>query len=321
MISKHTILGIGAPIMDSLLRVSEEFITQLPGKRHGMQPIERVELVRLVDQSGQEPLTVAGGSAANTIRALAQLGYSTSLVGTVGRDALGEEFIKTIVQSGVKPLLKASDTPTARVLSLITPDGHRTCRAYRGASLELTEEDLSIDPFQAVRLVHIEGYALQNKGLIERALKLAQEVGAKVSFDLSSHEIVAAHRDRLITILPQVDIVIGNEDELYAFFGATLEEGCARLAEWCQIAVVLRGKAGCLVGTKQGVQKYAAYPVTAVDTTGAGDSLHRRIPTRLPSKSPYQNLGPLWCLARKCSGSSSRGQPLSQDLAEAPARN
>lgn len=271
--SSQSVLGIGGPIMDSLLRVSEEFITTLPGRRHGMQPIDYPTMLQIIQDSKQIPQVVAGGSAANTIKALAALGHSASLAGAIGRDALGQEFLHQMAETSVSPLLKSSDTPTGQVLCLITPDGHRTCRTYLGASQEYTGEDLDPTHFRGNQLVHIESYSFQNRDLTIRAAKLAKESGAKVSLDLSSHEIVAAHRTVLPDLLRSaVDIVVGNEDEVAAlFFSTTPEESCRLLAQWCEIAIVLQGKQGCLVGTKDGVAHYPAYVVEPLDTTGAGD--------------------------------------------------
>lgn len=270
--TSYTVLGIGAPIIDSLLPVSEEFITTVPGQRHGMQPVAYETLLDLIKQSGGQPMLVTGGSAANTVQALALLGRPTALMGTVGRDLLGQQFLEEITAAGVMPLLKTSDTPTAQVLCLITPNGHRTCRTYLGASIEFTGNDLQATQFSGLRLVHIEGYSLPNQDLTLRSMQLAKEAGALVSFDLSSHEIVAAHRPLLTHLLQNyVDIAIGNEEEIKALFNSSYEQGCQALAQWCDLAVVLRGREGCLIGTKEGIASYPAYPVVPLDTTGAGD--------------------------------------------------
>lgn len=268
----YIILGIGAPIMDSLLPVSEEFITAVPGKRHGMQPVDYATLQSLVRRSGSTPHLVTGGSTANTMQALAMLGRSTALAGMVGDDSLGRRFLQEIAERGVTSLIKTSSTPTAQVLCLITPDGHRTCRTYLGASLEFSADDLQPTQFENVQLVHIEGYSLPNPGLTLRSMQLAKAAGALVSLDLSSHETVAEHRTMLVELLRDyVDIVIGNEDELEALLGVSAEQGCATLAQWVEVAVVLRGADGCLIGNKETIVAYPAYPTVPLDTTGAGD--------------------------------------------------
>ncbi len=213
------------------------------------------------------------GSAANTIKALAHLGLSCALLASIGNDDAAQYFRRAFQSKGVTTLLVEKNRATAQVLALIGPDGHRTFRTFLGSAALMKPEDLTAKHFSNAKLVHIEGYALQHGDVAPRAMKLATESGAKLSIDLSSHEIVTIHREILLKLLREhASLVFCNEDEARILSeGGTAEDGCEILRHLCEVAVVSRGPKGCLIGNAEGIQAFPAYPVDAIDTTGAGD--------------------------------------------------
>lgn len=268
----YDVVGLGSPIIDYLLPVSESFLKQLPGPKHGMMTIGEPRFQSIIQASGQTPKKTTGGSCANTLEGLANLGHRCVLHGGVGNDAAGEQFLKRLQVQNIEPRLVYLDAPTYQVLCLIAPDGHRTFRAVPGAGAEFAVDHVDIKLLSEANLVHIEGYLIRNEGLLAYVARLAKAAGAFVSLDLASHEIVHSHRDALMDILrPSVDIVFCNEDEARILEGTDSRGACELLRQVCSIAVVLQGKEGCLVGSADGVHQYPAYPVQAVDTTGAGD--------------------------------------------------
>jgi sugar/nucleoside kinase (ribokinase family) len=272
MSASYEILGIGAPIGDYILRVSDAFLRQLPGTKAGMQEIDLETLHRLIALSGQEPVIVAGGSGANTMKGLARLGHRVALAGKIGRDPIAQYAMDSFKAYGVKTLVTSTATPTSQVLCLVTPSGDRTFRSYMGASREFNSRDLTPDLFQGVRLVHIEGYAILNDNLLEAAMTLAQKAGAIISYDLGSHELVSSHRERILHVLEAfVDLLFCNRDEITALLGDDMEAGCDFVRERCEVAVILLGSDGCLVGSREARMHYPADQVNTVDTTGAGD--------------------------------------------------
>ncbi len=270
--SPYHVLGIGASCIDLLLSVEEDFLLHVPGTKGGCCLIEQEELNQLIQLRGAIPKIVTGGSCANTIKGLANLGESCGFVSRLGHDHLGEHFARYIKSLGVIGLFSRSLLPTAQVLCLVTPDGMRTMRTFLGCAQEMNEHFLSPNDFKAVQLVHLDAYTLYNGHLTEQAMKMAKEAGAQVSIDLSSFEVATCYREVLMDLLPKyVDIVFGNEEEVKAFTGLSPQEGCFKLQEMCPLAVVLMGSQGCLVGHQGKCFHSPAFPVHLVDSTGAGD--------------------------------------------------
>lgn len=269
----YEILGIGGPILDQLLSVSEAFLATVSGDKGGMIPISFETLETIIAGSGNIPVSVAGGSARNTLHGLSRFGEKCALLGMVGTDPRGKFYRTLLKDQGIYPLLIESETPTAIVLSLVTPDGERTMRTFQGATVEIRGKHLSPSHFTQAKLVHLEGYTLFNEDLTETAMRLAKDAGALVSFDLASFEIVKKFHPHILYLLNNfVDVIFANEEEIFALTGdKDPEKGCVFLADRCEIGVVLMGPGGCWV--KQGDVKIhcPAYPVQPLDTTGAGD--------------------------------------------------
>lgn len=268
----YEVLGIGPAIMDSLIRVSEDFLRAVPGIKHGMQRIDYPTFNALLKASRQQPQVIAGGSSSNTLKGLASIGHKCAFLGAVGTDDKAAAFQSSLHSYGITALLKEKDLPTSQVLGLIDPHGHRTFRTYIGATALLTPADLLPDHFVGPRLVHIAGYMLHTPDIVSTAMQRAKEGGAKVSFDLSSHEIVSQYHHQILELIEKhADLVFCNEDEAIALSRTTVEAGCHLLSEISEIAIVSRGRLGCLIANASKVEAFPAYPAEAIDTTGAGD--------------------------------------------------
>lgn len=267
------VLGIGAPFVDYIIDVSEEQLLKLASSKGGMIGVDYACLRQLIEETkGSNLHTFFGGSGANTIKGLARLGCRCALTGRVGTDEAGKKFIEQMELIGITSLLHHTETPTGQVVCLITPDQERTMRTFFGASQEMSEKDLSPEMFEGVRLVHIEGYSLLKGSLAQKAMKMAKEAGAKVSFDLGSFELVNAYKPHIIDLMKKyIDIVFANKDEVYALTQLAPEKGCSMMSELCEVAVVLMGVEGCLIGHKERRVHHPATLVEVVDTTGAGD--------------------------------------------------
>jgi len=271
--NRYQILGIGTPIIDYLVNVSDEYINKLPGVPGGSILIDYPTFKKIIkDHPLSRQRMIAGGSSANTIKGLAQLKHSCSLIGRIGKDHAGSQFTQNMISFGIKPHLTFSDLPTAQVACLITPDHDRTMRAYIGAGAEMSANDLTPDLFEGIHLVHIEGYLMNRIGFVEKAMSLAKAQGAKISFDLSSFEIVEAYQPKLLELLSQyVDIVFANEEEANVLTGFTPEKACKALKDLCEIAVIKMGEKGSIAANSAEIVSSPAYQVQVVDTTGAGD--------------------------------------------------
>ncbi len=268
------VLGIGAPIIDHITYVSDEQIANLSGRKGGMETVDRETFLTLLQELNSKSETIPGGCCANTVRGLAHLGQKCALFGKIGSDDIGKYLLQKLQELKIKSFYSTTDTPTAQVISFVTPDGERTCRSYLGACLEMTEKDLKPEIFINVKLVHIEGYTMLYPGLTQAAMKYAKEAGALISLDLANFEVVKSYYATMVELIQNyVDICICNEDEIRMLTKcSTPEEGCTKLQTLCDLAVVHMGKKGACASQQNRVFYSAATPVEhPLDTTAAGD--------------------------------------------------
>ena len=268
------VVGVGSALVDLLLHEDEVFVSRLTGAKGGMTYVEAEFAQTVLDQSAAQATIVPGGSACNTIVGIGRLGGSCRMIGKLGRDELGEFFARGLSANSVEPVLTYSDTPTGRVLSIITPDAERTMFTCLGASAEMTSADVDPAGLADADIVHAEGYLLFNHDLIKDVLQKAKAAGALISLDLAAYTVVEASQAYLGQLVEEyVDILIANEDEARVFTGHTEEEkALATLADRSAYAVLKLGKRGSLIAHDGEVVEVAAQgDGHAVDTTGAGD--------------------------------------------------
>ncbi|MBD3419406.1 MAG: adenosine kinase [Chitinivibrionales bacterium] len=272
--SSKAITGIGSALVDILLQESDAFLKSCNAPKGGMTLVDSERIAEILQKSGKEYETVAGGSACNTIVGAGRLGGNARFIGKRGRDELGDIFEGSLKKSNVEPFLAQTDSPTGRVLSVITPDAQRTMFTFLGAASEAQAEEIGPDMFSGTAIVHIEGYLLFNKPLIEKALQSAQQAGAKVSLDLAAFTVVEANKEILDELVDEyVDILIANEDEARAFTGMDDEQQTlAALRKHAEYAVLKLGKRGSFIAHgSEVVRNEIMGDGSAIDTTGAGD--------------------------------------------------
>ena len=266
------ILGVGSPILDYVIPVDYSFFSKDRDSFGGMQVITSKKFDEILKKSSTKLIVTAGGSAANTIKALASIGLTSALFGTIGDDENGSYYRSYIESIGVIPYFQSSKLPTSKALCLITPKGERTCRTFLGASQEIQISNLAPEYLRHTKLVHIEGYSLLQTNLTEEIMKIAKDNNCLVSFDLGSFEIVEHHREKISHLLKKyVDIVFANHDETYALTGFKNDLGCVELQKMCSIAVSMQGENGSFVSDGNYLFFEKTTPVQAIDTTGAGD--------------------------------------------------
>lgn len=268
------IFGIGNALVDIMTSLeSDSLLVTLNLPKGSMQIVNDKTIAKALEQTkGLKQSLASGGSAANTINGLANLGMETAFVGKVGNDELGNFFRSDMQKAGISPQLLLGKASTGTALALVSPDSERTFAVNLGAAIEMTAEDITTSLFEGYNYFHIEGYLVQNHSLIEKALKVAKASGLKVSLDLASYNVVESNLDFLQRMVKEyVDIVFANEEEAKAFTQKLPEEALDMLAEIAEIAVVKIGAKGSLI--KKGNDKYSVGVVkaNAIDTTGAGD--------------------------------------------------
>lgn len=270
------ILGAGSPILDLVAEVDEEFLDAAGGEKGGMELVDSAEMGRLLGLLATEPRKAIGGSAANTVFALSRLGIPTSFLGKLGGDAEGAFYMNAFRSVGgdAKRFTFSHDAPTARCLSLVTPDAERTMRTDLGAAGDLSPEDVSPGDFAGCGHLHMEGYLLFNPALAETILSAAAAAGCTVSLDLGSFEVVRAAGDTLADLLERyVDMVFANEEEAEEFCGSSDPDTAAEaLTVPCETAALKLGANGAvIVGEGEKCSVEAVTVDDPVDTTGAGD--------------------------------------------------
>ena len=268
------VLGMGNALVDILTRIdSDELLNQLNLPKGSMQLVDTHLADKVMQATGHlEREQASGGSAANTIHALACLGVKTGFLGKVGSDELGKFFKKDMQSRHIEPLILESPNASGKAIALISPDSERTFATFLGAAVELSAHDIEGQKFEGYSYFHIEGYLVQNRDLISKALTTAKEKNLKVSFDLASFNVVEANIDFLKEMAKaHVDILFANEEEAKAFTGKTGEEALHDMATYCDIAVLKQGKNGSLIKRGDQVVSVGIIPAQSIDTTGAGD--------------------------------------------------
>ena len=167
---RQLIVGIGSALVDILIHEEDEFIHKTGEAKGGMTLVDNTWIERTLAMGSGSATIVAGGSACNTIVGVGKLGGTACFVGKCGNDKWGRQYEEDLVKQNVEPALLRSDSPTGRVLSIITPDAQRTMFTYLGASAETRPEDIAADSFADAAVVHIEGYLLFNPDLIRASL-------------------------------------------------------------------------------------------------------------------------------------------------------
>ena len=269
------IIGMGNALVDVLVRIDDDsLLEKLHLPKGSMQLIQEDTLSEIRKYtSGMKIHRSTGGSAGNTVCALAALGANPGFIGKVGQDETGTFFGDTLRQRGVNALLATCDLPSGIASTFISTDGERTFGTYLGAAATLRAEDLSRKMFAEYNYLYIEGYLLQDHDLMLRAVQLAKEEGLQVCLDMASYNVVEAERDFFDQLIVKyVDIVFANESEALAYTGKAPHEALEEIASKCSIAVVKTGKEGSLVKKGTEVIQLLSCPVDNVlDTTGAGD--------------------------------------------------
>ncbi|MCB8965019.1 MAG: adenosine kinase [Bacteroidales bacterium] len=268
------VLGLGNALVDIMTKLNNDSTLDALGLPKGsMQLVDEHFIQKATDFTKHLPHTLAaGGSAANTIHGLANMGIDTAFIGKIGDDSFGKVFQADMSKHGINPMVLKGQADSGRALALVSPDTERTFATYLGAAIELTADDLSPEMFDGYSYFHIEGYLVQNHDLIRRAMEIAHSKGLLISIDMASYNVVRDNQAFLQEIIQKyVSIVFANEDEAKAFTGKSPEESLDVFAQMVSIAVVKLGAEGSII--KRGNERInvGIIGVDCIDTTGAGD--------------------------------------------------
>ncbi|MDO9297362.1 adenosine kinase [Bradyrhizobium sp.] len=277
--AKYDVLGIGNAIFDVLVQTDEGFLARHGMTKGGMALIDEARALSIYADMG--PATeMSGGSAANTIVGVANLGARAAYVGKVRDDQIGRLYTHDIRAAGVAFETKAAADGPATGCSyiLVTPDGERTMNTYLGAAQELTSADIDEAQVAASGIIYLEGYLWDPKSAKEafvKAATIAHGAGRQVALTLSDSFCVDRYRDEFLDLMRKgtVDLIFANEAELHSLYQTSdFDTALKQLREDTKLGVVTRSEKGCVVASKDGVVAVPAFPIEKmVDTTGAGD--------------------------------------------------
>ena len=269
------ILGIGNAIVDVICKVDDEFISKNNLTKSTMKLIfDNNEFENLLSNLKIEK-TVSGGSVANSIVGLSQLGNKVGFIGKVNDDELGKKYEEGLLKEKVSYFYskKKEEMPTGTCLILVTPDSERTMCTFLGTAGKINENDVDVDAINKSEIIFLEGY-LWDEGDPKKAFEKAITNANKVAMSLSDQFCVDRHKPHFLELVKhKLDITFANEQEIMSLIDAKdFNEVIDFAKSLGKLLVITRGEKGAIAinssevsecGIKQGLN--------IVDLTGAGD--------------------------------------------------
>jgi len=269
------ILGIGNAIVDVICKVNEDFIPKNGLTKSTMKLIfDEGEFQNLLKNLKIEK-TVSGGSVANSIVGLSQLGNEVGFIGKVSDDELGSKYEEGLKQENVKYFYnkKKEELPTGTCLILVTPDSERTMCTFLGTAGRINENDVSSEAIKESEIILLEGY-LWDEGDPKKAFEKAIQSAKKVAMSLSDQFCVDRHKPHFLELVKnKLDIIFANEQEIISLIDAkNFDDVIAFSKSLYKTVVVTRGKKGAVaVNGDEVVECGIKEGLKIVDLTGAGD--------------------------------------------------
>ena len=269
------ILGIGNAIVDVICKVDEDFISKNELTKSTMKLIfDESEFQSLLKNLKIEK-TVSGGSVANSIVGLSQLGNEVGFIGKVSDDKLGEKYEEGLKQENVKYFYdkKKEALPTGTCLILVTPDSERTMCTFLGTAGKINENDVSSEAVKKSQIILLEGY-LWDEGDPKKAFEKAIQSANKVAMSLSDQFCVDRHKPHFLELVKnKLDITFANEQEIMSLIDAkNFDDVITFSKSLSKTVVVTRGEKGAVaVNGDEVVECGIKEGLKIVDLTGAGD--------------------------------------------------
>ena len=268
------ILGIGNAIVDVLCKVEDNFLEKNSLIKSTMKLIDEIEFKNLLSNLTIQE-TISGGSVANSIVGLSQLGNDVGFVGKVKDDELGNEYENGLVNENVKYLYskKYEPIPTGSCLILITPDSERTMCTFLGTAGKISTNDIDGKIIKNSDITFLEGY-LWDEGEPRKAFEKAINNSNKVAMTLSDIFCVERHKEKFLNLVKnKLDIIFANEKEILSLIGGkSIDDAISFSKNLNKNIVITRGAMGAITINKQEVVEHSAKKnIEIIDLTGAGD--------------------------------------------------
>jgi len=268
------ILGIGNAIVDVICKVEENFLSKNNLTKSTMKLVDETEFKKLLSNLNIEE-TIAGGSVANSIVGLSQLGNPVSFIGKINNDELGDKYEKSLINEKVKYCYKKKEEkiPTGTCLILITPDSERTMCTFLGIAGKISDKDIDENAVKNSELIFLEGY-LWDEGEPKTAFNKAINISKKTAMSLSDQFCVDRHKKSFLDLVNnQLDITFANEQEIISLIDAkNFDEVISFGKQLEKLIIITRGEKGSLAIQKnEVVECNSQKDLKIVDLTGAGD--------------------------------------------------
>lgn len=273
----YDVYGVGNALVDVQARVSDSVLQQVGFTKGVMTLVDEPMQSRVLGSlDGASISRCAGGSAANTVTGLVELGGTAAYAGKVGQDSLGDFWLKDMRELGVKIEVPQTYGQTGTCVVLITADAQRTMLTHLGLSSTLGPDDISEAEIRQAKYVYIEGYLFTGDSTRQaalKAIKLAKANGVKVAFTVSDPFLIGLNRELFWELIRgPVDLLFCNLEEARALTGQTDPVDCAgQIHQHASDVALTLGADGSLLMHGGQVFPVEGVQVQAVDTTGAGD--------------------------------------------------
>ena len=272
------LVGLGNAIVDIIVNVEDEFL-EINNLKKGSMNLISSDRSQLLLKDCEVVKQISGGSSANTVVCLAQLGNDVQFIGRVKNDHFGNFFSSDIKKSNTRfNTSPTSEGPaTAHSIILITPDAQRTMCTYLGASVEFETKNIDLNLIKESKYLYLEGYLWDSelaKNAFLEAAKIAKSSGTKIILSLFDSFCVERHRESFLNLINNyIDIIFCNESEVLSLYEKdNLDECRELLTSLCKLVVVTLGEKGSLIINRRNTEIVKAKITSKViDTTGAGD--------------------------------------------------
>lgn len=276
---KYHVYAIGNALVDYDFEVCNTTLDRLNIDKGVMTLIDEDRHHYLLEElDGVKHLKACGGSAANTIFTLQQMGANTFYSCKIGNDEAGDFYYQDLLANGIHTNLHecGRDGVTGKCIVLVTPDADRTMNTFLGATATFSDKQLSEADIANSEFLYIEGYLVASPTGREAAIlarKIAEQHKVKTAISLSDPNMVTYFKDGLCDIIgDKVDIVFCNEDEAMLFTSTdNVEQAAEKLKQYARTFVITLGSRGALVYNGTRAAHIDSYKTKVVDTVGAGD--------------------------------------------------
>ena len=268
------ILGIGNAIVDVICKVADQYLIDNQLTKSTMKLVDELEFQKLLSTLEIEQ-TISGGSVANSIVGLSQLGNDVGFIGKVNADDLGQKYEEGLTKEKVQYFYnkKQETLPTGTCLILITPDAERTMVTFLGIAGKINQNDINEKAVQESEIIFLEGY-LWDEGEPKSAFDKAMSLSNTKAMSLSDQFCVERHKNDFLNLVKnKLDIIFANEQEITSLinaknFGDVIEFG----KQLGKFLIVTRGKKGSVaVKNQEIIECQSKSNLKVVDLTGAGD--------------------------------------------------